>query len=454
MDQQSPFSYSLDKVALYHLYLSKGVHPGAVLGHSIGEIAAAYAAGIIKLEDAIRLVCLRGLAMQGAKKVRVEYAFHSDHMNSVLRYYLPLTPSNSINNLNVNNNTFLVKDSEKAQIYTDLPTYQWSGSFCWYSNYIQEQNETEKNNGKDKKKKKKDKKKEKIKVKNFTSKFIPFSSFQSNQSKKKKKDKLMKKKNEQESKIKENQLNIVQIEKTEHPLLPDGAISINELNDGDNNKEQDKQKEIEKRPDQIQQTDYDNNVRLVLTLKGSLDMFASASKSTSYQTSVQISSSSSPLISQIPWGFLLQHVVLGQAVLPGAAYCEMMLTAAAKLKGIQNPSDWIEQIKNINQQNNISDQNKLNNTSVVISVKNISFDRILALGIHRSVRLQVSFEGKGLGKENKLKKQNIINQKDEKNSLQSADTPFSGDDIIPIFLIAIILPPSEQLDSPCQRRDQ
>src|SRR5205823_5638456 len=44
------------QVGLLDLWRSWGVEPDAVLGHSVGEIAAAYAAGILSLEDAVRVI--------------------------------------------------------------------------------------------------------------------------------------------------------------------------------------------------------------------------------------------------------------------------------------------------------------------------------------------------------------------------------------------------------------
>ncbi len=56
------------QVGLAELWASWGVRPEAIVGHSVGEVAAAFLAGVFSLDDAVRIIFHRGRTMDLARE--------------------------------------------------------------------------------------------------------------------------------------------------------------------------------------------------------------------------------------------------------------------------------------------------------------------------------------------------------------------------------------------------
>jgi acyl transferase domain-containing protein len=82
-----PITFAID-YSLAQLWLAWGMEPSAVIGHSVGEYAAACVAGVISLEDGLPLIARRARLMQdlpaggGMMAVRADEATARSHMRS------------------------------------------------------------------------------------------------------------------------------------------------------------------------------------------------------------------------------------------------------------------------------------------------------------------------------------------------------------------------------------
>ena len=81
--------------ALARVWMSWGVKPRAMIGHSIGEYVAACLAGVLTLEDALALVALRGKLMQSLPEgAMLSVALSEDELRGLLSPQLSLAVIN------------------------------------------------------------------------------------------------------------------------------------------------------------------------------------------------------------------------------------------------------------------------------------------------------------------------------------------------------------------------
>ncbi|MFT3738025.1 MAG: alpha/beta fold hydrolase [Breznakibacter sp.] len=57
-----PYLFAM-QIALARLWMAKGIMPASVAGHSMGEVAAAYTAGALSMDDAANIICTRSILM-------------------------------------------------------------------------------------------------------------------------------------------------------------------------------------------------------------------------------------------------------------------------------------------------------------------------------------------------------------------------------------------------------
>lgn len=115
------------QVSLAALWRSWGILPDAVVGHSVGEVAAAQVTGALSLEDAVRVIFHRGRIMQQAtgfgKMASAELSFR-DAERLVSGYEGRLSIAA------INSPTSIVLSGETSALAEALRTLEHRGIFC------------------------------------------------------------------------------------------------------------------------------------------------------------------------------------------------------------------------------------------------------------------------------------------------------------------------------------
>lgn len=108
------------QIAIAELLQVWGIAPDAVIGHSMGEVAAAYTAGILSLEDAIKVICLRSellLDLSGKGRMLATELTHDKAEEICLEHKNEI----SVAAINGPNSTILSGETEKLQtVMNDL----------------------------------------------------------------------------------------------------------------------------------------------------------------------------------------------------------------------------------------------------------------------------------------------------------------------------------------------
>ncbi|MEW6736803.1 MAG: SDR family oxidoreductase, partial [Acidobacteriota bacterium] len=123
--------------ALARLWISFGVHPVAMIGHSIGEYVAACLAEVISLEDALFLVAIRGrLIQQLPAGAMLSIALSEDKVESWLTNDLSLAAINGPNMCVVSGPVDAVNELQQRLIEYGVSCKQLTVSHAFHSQMI------------------------------------------------------------------------------------------------------------------------------------------------------------------------------------------------------------------------------------------------------------------------------------------------------------------------------
>ena len=120
--------------ALAKLWISWGIQPAAMIGHSIGEFAAACLAGVFSLADALHLVATRGKLMQGLPSgTMLSVRTTADQITSLLNEGVSIAAINAPSLCVVSGATSAIEDFEAKLTKLEIVSRRLVTSHAFHS---------------------------------------------------------------------------------------------------------------------------------------------------------------------------------------------------------------------------------------------------------------------------------------------------------------------------------
>lgn len=115
------------QVALAKLWKEWGITPDGVIGHSMGEVAAAHVAGILSMEDAIKIICIRS---ERLKKLRGKGAMLATELSPDQAAELVIGRENEISIAVISGPTSTVLSGDPGKLQEVKETLDRQNRFC------------------------------------------------------------------------------------------------------------------------------------------------------------------------------------------------------------------------------------------------------------------------------------------------------------------------------------
>ena len=120
--------------ALAKLWMSLGVHPQGMIGHSIGEYVAACLSGVFSLEDALRLVAARGRLMQRMPPgLMLAVSMSETETTSLLHEDLDLAAVNALNQCVLSGPELSIKNLQETLAKKGIESIRLQTSHAFHS---------------------------------------------------------------------------------------------------------------------------------------------------------------------------------------------------------------------------------------------------------------------------------------------------------------------------------